>query len=120
MTDGVSTDEGLRPTDRTAGGLPRTLCAGLAAARPGERVRLDGWVHRRRELAALTFLVLRDRTGLAQVVVRGGDERPDVPPEETTVRVVGTVTASPQAPGGIEVTDPVITALTEPALRPPV
>ena len=70
-------------------------------------VRLQGWVHRRRELAALTFLVVRDRTGLAQVVVAaaGGD----VPPEETTVEVVGTATANPQAPGGVEVTDPVIT-----------
>ena len=56
---------------------------------PGSTVRLQGWVHRRRELAALTFLVVRDRTGLAQVVVRNGD----VPPEETTVEVVGTATA---------------------------
>ena len=33
----------------------------------------------------------------------------DVPPEETTVEVVGTATANPQAPGGIEVTEPTIT-----------
>ena len=53
----------------------RTLCTDLPAAEPGSTVRLQGWVHRRRELAQLTFLVVRDRTGLAQVVVarRGGD-----------------------------------------------
>ena len=94
----------------------RTLCSDLPLAEPGSTVRLQGWVHRRRELAALTFLVVRDRTGLAQVVVREGE----VPPEETTVDVVGTATANPQAPGGIEVTGPAITLLTEPAATPPV
>ncbi|WP_028639081.1 aspartate--tRNA(Asn) ligase [Nocardioides sp. URHA0032] len=96
--------------------MQRTLCSDLPAATPGEPVRLQGWVHRRRELAALTFLVVRDRSGLAQVVVRGGE----VPPEETTVEVVGTATANAQAPGGIEVTDPVIVPLTEPAATPPI
>ncbi|MFC4785445.1 aspartate--tRNA(Asn) ligase [Nocardioides sp. MAHUQ-72] len=98
--------------------MQRTLCTELPHATPGQTVRLQGWVHRRRELAALTFLVVRDRTGLAQVVVKSPDVV--VPPEETTVEVVGTATANPQAPGGIEVTDPVITALTEPAATPPV
>lgn len=78
-------------------------------------VRLQGWVHRRRELATVGFLVLRDRTGLAQVVVREGP----LPPEETPVEVVGTATPNPSAPGGVEVTDPVITALSE-AETPPV
>ena len=97
--------------------MKRTLCAALPHATPGQQVRLQGWVHRRRELAALTFLVVRDRTGLAQVVVKDGAE---VPPEETTIEVVGTATANPQAPGGVEVTEPVITPLTEPAATPPV
>lgn len=98
---------------------PRTLCSDLPTTTPGETVRLQGWVHRRRELSrnqALTFLVVRDRSGLAQVVVRDGSP---VPPEETTVEVVGIATANAQAPGGVEVTEPVITALTEPAATPP-
>src|SRR5688500_16460742 len=100
--------------------MERTLSAELPHTTPGSKVRLQGWVHRRRELAALTFLVIRDRTGLAQVVVRPGpDGMPVVPPEETTVEVVGLATPNPQAPGGIEVTEPVITALTEPAATPP-
>ena len=101
--------------------MQRTLSAELPHVTPGQTVRLQGWVHRRRELAALTFLVLRDRTGLAQVVVKPGPAgMPEVPPEETTVEVTGVATANPQAPGGIEVTEPVITALTEPAATPPV
>ena len=55
---------------------PRTLCSAAAPRRrPATAVRLQGWVHRRRELAALTFLVVRDRTGLAQVVVQGRQPR---------------------------------------------
>ncbi|MFC6343654.1 OB-fold nucleic acid binding domain-containing protein, partial [Nocardioides hankookensis] len=70
--------------------LQRTLCSDLPAATPGTTVRLRGWVHRRRELSAVSFLVVRDRTGLAQVVVRDGSA---LPPEETTVEVVGTLVA---------------------------
>ena len=102
--------------------MQRTLCSDLTAAEPGTTVRLQGWVHRRRELAALTFLVVRDRTGLAQVVIRHSviKDGQEVPPEETTVEVTGVATANPQAPGGIEVTQPEIRALTEPAATPPV
>ena len=94
----------------------RSLCSSLPTAEPGSTVTLEGWVHRRRELARVTFLVVRDRSGLAQVVLPAGAP---VPPEETTVRVVGTATANPQAPGGVEVTDATIEALTEPAVTPP-
>ncbi|MCP2281524.1 aspartyl-tRNA synthetase [Promicromonospora umidemergens] len=97
----------------------RTLAGDLPTAPPGSVVRLQGWVHRRRELATVTFLVLRDRTGLAQVVVRSGVSR-QVPPEETTVEVTGTVTANPQAPGGVEITEPAVTPLTDAAETPPV
>lgn len=99
--------------------LPRVLAADLPTAEPGERVRLQGWVHRRRELASVTFVVLRDRSGLAQIVLPGRQPLPETP-EETTVEVVGTLSANPQAPGGVEVVEPTITALTEPAATPPV
>jgi nondiscriminating aspartyl-tRNA synthetase len=98
--------------------VKRTLASALPEAKPGSQVLLQGWVHRRRELSAVTFLVLRDRTGLAQVVVRPGGA--EVPPEETTISVVGTATANPQAPGGIELTEPLVTLLGEPADTPAV
>jgi nondiscriminating aspartyl-tRNA synthetase len=98
--------------------MKRTLASALPEATPGSEVLLQGWVHRRRELSAVTFLVVRDRSGLAQVVVRPGGS--DVPPEETPISVVGTASANPQAPGGIEVTDPVVSSLAEPAETPAV
>ncbi|MEU4014974.1 OB-fold nucleic acid binding domain-containing protein [Microbacterium sp. NPDC028030] len=48
----------------------RTLAAHLPDAPPGARVTLMGHVHRRRELAKVSFLIVRDRSGLAQVVLR--------------------------------------------------
>ncbi|MEZ5194716.1 MAG: aspartate--tRNA(Asn) ligase [Nocardioides sp.] len=97
--------------------LPRTLAAELASAPVGTTVRLQGWVHRRRELASVTFLVLRDRSGLAQVVLPAGTT---TPPEETTVEVTGLATANQQAPGGVGVGEATVAALTEPAETPPV
>jgi nondiscriminating aspartyl-tRNA synthetase len=94
----------------------RTLCTDLPTTAPGTEVTLEGWVHRRRELARVTFLVLRDRSGLGQVVLPAATV---VPPEETTVRVTGVATANAQAPGGVEVTDAVVEALTEDAATPP-
>ncbi len=91
----------------------------------GERVMIAGWLHRRRELKSVTFLVIRDRSGLAQVVLRDPATATALPeaatalPEETVITVEGLATASSQAPGGAELTDPVITALSEPAAPPP-
>lgn len=94
----------------------RSLCSSLGTAEAGSTVTLEGWVHRRRQLARVTFLVVRDRSGLAQVVLPAGAA---VPAEETTVRVTGTATRNPQAPGGTEVTDATVFPLTEDAATPP-
>jgi nondiscriminating aspartyl-tRNA synthetase len=111
-------------TTATPSGLPRTLAADLPsyADSPGSRVRLTGWIWRRRRLSGLAFVVVRDRSGSVQVLVR--DEATldllSSLPEETPVEVVGTTASNGQAPGGVEIVEPVFTALSEPALTPPV
>ena len=35
----------------------------------GERARIAGWIHHQRHLANLSFLLLRDASGIAQVVI---------------------------------------------------
>ena len=99
----------------------RTLAKDLAQAEPGSTVTLQGHVHRRRELSSVSFLVIRDRSGLTQVVLRSDEVPTDgLPPEETVVQVVGVASTNPQAPGGVEVTKPVLTLLSDPARTPPV
>jgi nondiscriminating aspartyl-tRNA synthetase len=94
--------------------ISRVLSAELAE-HAGQRVTIAGWVHRRRRLKSVSFLVVRDRSGLTQVV--GAQE--ELPVEESVVRVTGVVTASGQAPGGVELTEPKIEVLAEPAQAPP-
>ncbi|HKK48675.1 MAG TPA: aspartate--tRNA(Asn) ligase [Alkalispirochaeta sp.] len=74
----------------------------LAAALPlheGAEITVSGWVHRVRDLGGITFVLLRDRSGLAQLVY-------DTPPDfanESVISVRGTVAANEKAPGGYEV-----------------
>lgn len=95
--------------------ISRVLSADLPE-HVGERVTIAGWLHRRRDLKSVTFLIIRDRAGLAQVVLRAGDETAG---EETVLHVEGLVVASPQAPGGVELTEPVVIQLSGPAQPPP-
>ncbi len=106
----------------SSAGVPRMLAARLPQASHGSLVRVEGWVHRRRVLASVTFLVVRDRSGQVQAVVRDPHALQLVQDcgEETVVAVVGVATHNPTAPGGVEVTDPQITLLGEPAQTPPV
>jgi aspartyl-tRNA synthetase len=79
------------------GSLERThLCGDLRAANAGQQVVLMGWVNRRRDHGNLIFLDLRDRSGIAQIVLdkeltpdghlKGEQVRP-----EYVVAAVGTV-----------------------------
>ena len=98
--------------------ISRVLSAGLPR-HIGERVTIAGWLHRRRDLKSVTFLIIRDRSGLAQVVLPPGlAEAPDLP-AETVLQVDGLVVANPQAPGGAELTEPVVTQLSGPTEPPP-
>ena len=68
------------------------------AGHMGQEVSLQGWVHNRRELGGISFLILRDRTGIVQCVF----EKTHVPLNESCVRVTGKVVVSKKAPGGLE------------------
>lgn len=70
----------------------------------GQRVRLEGWVSAIRKFGAVNFLVLRDRTGVAQVILEPDQmAKLDGLQVETVVSVEGTVEAEERASNGVEV-----------------
>jgi nondiscriminating aspartyl-tRNA synthetase len=72
-----------------------------------QTVRLEGFIHEIRDQSSVKFILLRDVTGLVQLVVQ--KENKEVfetfakVPRESVVRVVGLVKPFEKAPGGIEV-----------------
>lgn len=78
---------------------------------------LEGWVHRVRDLGGVRFLVLRDRAGLAQVVLPADLNLNDTGCE-TVVRIRGNVRRESRAPGGLEVLAETV-QMVAPAEAPP-
>jgi len=71
-------------------------CAHLSSADLGQTVTLAGWVNRRRDFGAITFVDLRDRSGLVQLLFDGdskGLEEAHTLNREDVVQVTGLVTA---------------------------
>jgi len=72
----------------------------------GRRVKLQGWLHNLRRMGQVNFLLLRDRTGLAQAVLGKEDLAPlEGLQMESVLEVSGVVTAAPPAPSGVELHD---------------
>ncbi len=90
-------------------------------AHVGERVRLQGWLHHQRQLAQVAFVLLRDRSGVAQVVLVEPELRQQVADlsAESVIEVRGDVVASKQAPAGVEVASPSITVISSVDVAPP-
>lgn len=68
--------------------------------RTKDTVTICGWVHKIRDYGKLTFLLVRDRSGIIQVVIEG-KEKPQLR-LECIVRVTGTVVSNVKAPYGSE------------------
>jgi aspartyl-tRNA synthetase len=77
-------------------------CGALNRTHVGQKVRLGGWVHRRRDLGGLVFIDLRDRAGLVQLSCNPDWTAPEVLDRaaalgaETVVLVTGTVELRPE------------------------
>jgi len=88
--------------------VERTLIAELPQ-KIGERVRIRGWVNALRDQKRVQFIVLRDETGLAQVVLAKGEEPSELNERltaltvESAVTLTGTVAADERVNlGGLE------------------
>ncbi len=71
-------------------------CGALRATDAGARVKLSGWVHRKRDHGGLMFIDLRDHYGLTQLVLSPGTPGFDTAEHtraESVVRIEGEVVA---------------------------
>ena len=101
--------------------MKRTLSSQLSQ-HIGKTVRLQGWLHKKRVMGGLVFVVLRDRGGLVQIVVTDEKEQAKLQGllNGTILDVSGTVKAEPRAAGGAEIHDPKISVEVPISEAPPI
>ena len=80
----------------------------LSAELNNKSVTVAGWVHEVRELGKITFLLLRDRSGIVQVTAKKGIVPDDVIasmslPKESVVKITGVVKENKEARSGFEI-----------------
>jgi len=88
----------------------------------GKSVHIEGWLHKKRLLGGLTFINVRDRRGLTQVVIKDKDEVEKLRGLQigTVLAVDGTVSEEPRAPGGAELHDAKLEILVPVEAEPPI
>ncbi len=88
----------------------------------GETIHIEGWLHKKRLLGGLTFINVRDRRGLVQVVIKDKAEVEKLRGLQigTVLTVDGKVVEEPRAPGGAELHDAVVTVLVPVTDEPPI
>ncbi|RJS72428.1 MAG: aspartate--tRNA(Asn) ligase, partial [Candidatus Syntrophoarchaeum sp. WYZ-LMO15] len=89
--------------------MERRFTAEIDPSMAGEKATLMGWVHEIRDLGGITFLILRDREGFAQVTLPKKKVEAELLgivkriPRESVIRVTGTIKEDERAPGGYEI-----------------
>lgn len=86
----------------------------------GQRVTIAGWLHNFRQLRLVSFLILRDVSGLAQIVLDDSVLIETIANlnRESVLCVSGEVITTSQAPNGVELHNAEITVLSEAATVP--
>ena len=102
-------------------GMNRTL-SGEVASQVGKTVTIQGWLHKKRLLGGLTFIVIRDRSGLVQAVVKDDKEVEKLRGLQngTVMTVTGKVIDEPRAPSNAEIHDPKIEIISAVGEEPPI
>lgn len=88
----------------------------------GKKVRLQGWIHKKRLLGGITFINIRDRSGLTQIVIEDKDQVEKLRGLQigTVLEAEGEVKEEPRAPGGVELHDPSLNVLVPVTDEPPI
>lgn len=77
----------------------------------GQQATVQGWLHKKRLIGGINFIIIRDRSGLIQSVVQDEAEVEKLRGLQvgTVLTVQGNVTEEPRAPGGAELHEPKLT-----------
>ena len=77
----------------------------------GKSISISGWLHKKRLLGGLTFINVRDRSGLTQVLIEDKAEVKKLRGMQigTVLTIEGKVVKEERAPGGAELHDPLVT-----------
>ncbi len=80
----------------------------LSSELDGKEVTLCGWVHEVRNVGKIVFMLLRDSTGIAQIIGKDGAVSQELMksmdlPKESVVCVKGIVKANPESKKGFEI-----------------
>lgn len=91
-------------------------------AKTGKKIKLAGWLHKKRLLGGINFILLRDRAGVAQVKVERDSEVEKLRNLQigTVLEVEGTVASDERAPGGVEIHQPTLGVLAPVTDTPPI
>lgn len=86
----------------------------------GKTVTLKGWLHKKRKLGGLNFILLRDRSGLTQILVKDEAEMEKLRELQvgTVMQVIGKVVKDERAPGGVEIHEPKINIISPVTAEP--
>lgn len=88
----------------------------------GKSVTIQGWLHKKRKLGGLNFILIRDRSGVAQVLIESEKEMEKLRGLQigTVLSIEGGVVKDDRAPGGAEIHDPVLTVEVPVTDEPPI
>lgn len=88
----------------------------------GERIKVVGWLHKKRLMGGLTFINLRDRRGLVQVLVEDKNEVEKLRGMQigTVLSVNGKAVKDERAPGGAELHEPKLEIIVPVTEEPPI
>jgi nondiscriminating aspartyl-tRNA synthetase len=90
--------------------MERVLSSNVAK-NVGSKITIQGWLHKKRLLGGLNFIVVRDRSGLVQIVLDQEQEIEKLRGMQigTIVSITGEAVKEERAPGGAELHDAVVT-----------
>lgn len=88
----------------------------------GDSVTIFGWLHKKRMLGGLTFVNVRDRSGLVQILIEDKNEVEKLRGLQigTVLEVTGKVIEEPRAPGGAELHEPKLSVISSVTDEPPI